>query len=319
MQKKIVILGGVGLVGGHLARRLLEQGNEVYVVDTREPCSSPLLRELEPLENFHFVRHNIISPFTIRCDELYNLCGPTRLGHDKQPPVETLKTHLQGSINTLENARSEFSRVLYASSSAIYASHPSLQFDPHNERAATAEGVRGAEMLHRAYFSEYGIDCRIARLFNLYGSGADLNDRRVVMRMVVAALQQRDITICGNGEQLRTFLWVEDAVEGLIRLMRADASHFPLTVDFGGAQEISIRHLAEKIISLCGSRSKILHTESRHGEERRRVADLEVGRRLIGWYPRTSLGEGLKRLIEYVEQELSAFRHGSRSWIEIYG
>lgn len=319
MPKKVVILGGVGLVGSHLARRILDQGEIVYVVDTRELCSSPLLHAMEQLENFHYVHHNIVAPFTIRCDEIYNLCAPTRLSYDKQPPVEALKIYLQGAFNTLENARSEFAKVLYASSSMIYSPSRELDFDHACEQALTAEGVRGAEAIHRAYFSEYGIDCRIARLFNLYGSGGDLNERRVVMRMVASALQGRDITIYGSGEQVRSFLWVEDAVEGLLRVMQAPATHAPLTVDLGGSEEISIRALAEKIISLTGSRSKIQHIESRHSEVKRRLPNLQTAQRELRWRPTTSLGEGLKRLIEYVERELSAFAHGSRSWIEIYG
>ena len=319
MQKRVVILGGVGLLGSHLARRILDRGESLYVVDTREPCSSKLLHELSSHENFHYVHHNIASPFTIRCDEIYNLCAPTRLGYDKQPPVESLKTYLQGAINTLENARSEFSRVVYASSSLLYNSYYESPEEPFSERRACSEGIRAAEVIHQAYFNEYGTDTRIARLFNLYGSGADLNDRRVVMRMVCSALRGREIIICGSGEQMRSFLWVEDAADALIRLMQAKPSHSPLTIDLGSEEEISIRALAEKIISLTGSSSKIRHIESRHGEVKRKIPNLKPAMRELHWRPSTPLDEGLKRLIEYVELELSAYTHGCRNWVETFG
>jgi len=319
MPKKVVILGGAGLIGAHLSKKILDRGDELYCVDMREAGCSPLLDEMLRHSRFHYVRHNIVSPFTIRCDELYNLCSPVRLDYDRQLPVETLKTHLLGSVNTLENARAEFAKVVYASSSTVYNPNPRLDFDPRNIQTAAAEGIRSAEMLHRAYFHEYGVDIRIARLFNVYGSGAGLTDRRVVMRMITAALQNRDITIFGSGEQLRTFCWAGDAADGLLALMDATPATAPRIVDLGGDAEITIRSLAEKIIALTGSRSHINHTAARFGDARSRRPDLSAAARELNWRPRTSLVEGLKRTIEYVEKELSAYACSSRSWVEIYG
>jgi len=319
MQKKVVILGGVGLIGTHLCKKILDRGDTVYCVDTRELSDSPLLREWEQHPNLHYVRHNVVAPFTIRCDEIYNLCSPVRLSYDKRLPVETLKTHLQGSINTLENARAEFAKVVYASSSAVYSPNPRLELDLRNEQSTSTEGTRAAEMIHHAYFHEYGVDSRIARLFNVYGSGSGLNDRRVVMRMVASALQNRDLTIFGSGEQLRTFCWVEDAAEGLLALMAAAPGSTPRIVDLGGDSEITVRALAEKIIELTGSRSRINHVGARFGDARSRRPDLSTARRELGWKPRTSLTEGLRRTIEYTEKMLSAYAGASRSWIEIYG
>ncbi len=318
MQRKIAILGGVGLIGSHLIERLIETPCEIYCVDVREPSASPLLRNLDP-ERFHYVRHNITSPFTIRCDEIYNLCTPTRVNYDKQLPVESLKTHLLGGFNTLENARTEFAKVLYASSSRIYTPSPRFEPEPCHERRIIAEGIRGSEMIHQAYFQEYGVDCRIARLFNCYGSGADLNDRRVVMRMVSNALLNRPITIFGSGEQLRTFCWAGDIAEGLIALMQAPPAHQPRIVDLGGDQEVTIRTLAEKIIELTGSHSAIHHVEARHGDQRACRPDLTTAANELHWRPKTSLVEGLKRLIEYVEREFSAYSSSTRTWVEIYG
>ncbi len=318
MQKRVVILGGVGLIGTHLALKLVAEGDEVYCVDVRELSSSPLLRDMEA-KNFHFVRHNIAIPYTIHCDEIYNLSSPARLSYDRQLPTEVLKSHILGTFNTLEMVRSEFARVLYASSGEIYAPGTASEFDSHIEHCATAEGSRASEMIHHAYFEEYGVDCRIARIFNTYGSGCDTRDRRVVMRMITSALRNRPLTIFGSGEQQRNFCWVEDMVEGLKMLMEAAPDSTPRTVDFGSDNEITIRSLAEKIIDLTGSRSEINHTAARPGDARYRRPDLKVAGRELGWRARTSLTEGLKRTIEYVEQQLSAYRGNTRSWVEIYG
>lgn len=318
MQKKIVILGGVGLIGTHLSLKLVAEGEEVYCVDIRELSSSPLLRDIEA-KNFHFVRHNIATPFTIRCDEVYNLSSPARLSYDRQLPTEVLKCHILGAFNTLETARTEFARVLYASSSQVYTPGPTLEFDSRIEQTPSAEGARAAEMIHHAYFDEYGVDCRIARIFNTYGSGCDTRDRRVVMRMITSALRNRPLTIFGSGEQQRNFCWVGDIIEGLKSLMETAPDTTPRTVDFGSDNEVTIRRLAEKIIELTGSRSEIQHIEARRGDVRYRRPNLEVARRELGWRPRTSLDEGLKRTIEYVEQQLSSYRGNTRTWIEIYG
>ena len=318
MQKKVVVLGGVGVIGTHLCHKLMNRGDEVYCVDSRELSSSPLLREMDQ-ERFHYVRHNITIPFTIRCDEIYNLCAPTRLNYDKQLPVESLKTHLQGTFNTLENARTKFSKVLFGSSSAIYTTSTRPDFDARNKRSTCAEGMRAAEMIHRAYASEHGVDCRIARIFNTYGSGADLNDRRVVLRMISSALQNRDLTIFGSGEQVRTFAWAGDIADGLITLMDTPPASNLRIVDLGGDTEITIRALAEKIIELTGSRSRINHLSARFGDVRSRHPDLSTASRELGWQPKTSLTEGLKRTIKYVEHELASYSGTTRTWVEIYG
>ena len=317
MQKRVAILGGAGLIGAHLSKRIVERGDILYCIDLRNAGTSKLLRSLESYENFHFVKHNVINPFTIRCDEIYSLCSPSRLNYDLQPPVETLKTHIQGTLNTLENARSEFSRVLYGSSSAVYNSPNAPDFDLRNSKLSTSEGVRAAEMIHRAYYTEYGVDCRIARIFNTYGIGGDINDRHVVMRMIFEALRNHNITIYGNGEQLRTFCWADDVAEALERLMAKEPGNTPYVMDLGGDEELSIRELAEKIIELSGSSSKIVHTSVRLGECRYSRPDLTIARQELKWHPKTSIIEGLKRTIEYVENLLHAMSHGAKSWVEM--
>ena len=203
MQKRIVVLGGVGFIGSHLCLRLLNDGHEVFCVDIRDTADSPLLRDMPPHPEFRYVRHNIVNAFGIRCDEIYNLAAPSRVRYNKALPVESLKVSILGSINALDTARSEHARILYASTGDIYGTgyrDTSVEAaDGCPTHRTLAEGKRAGEALHRAYQYEFGVDARIARIFNTYGSGADLMDQRVVMKMIVAALQNRDIPINGSG------------------------------------------------------------------------------------------------------------------------
>lgn len=317
MQKRIVILGGVGFIGTHLCLRLLEQGHQVFCVDIRDVAYSPLLRAAQKHPGFRYVHHNIINPFGIRCDEIYNLASPSMVRYNKALPVDTLRVGMLGGMNALDTARIEQARLVFASTGDvqdIIRPDTTAQNSAHYLRA---EGKRAGEALCRAYHAEYGVDARIARVFNTYGSGAELMDQRVVMKMVVAALQGRDITVNGSGEQLRTFCWVEDIAEGLELLMQAPPSEVMHALNFGSNHEISIRALAEKIISLSGSRSKIVHLEARPDDIRRRAPDISSTRRELGWEPRISLIEGLRRTIGYAEKELQEKAHGEISWAEM--
>ena len=265
---------------------------------------------------------NIINGFSIRCDEIYNLASPSRVRYNKALPVETLRVSVLGAINALDTARTEHARVVFASAGNIYGIG---QRDPASEPGnccsthyILCEGKRAAEALHRAYHSEYDVDTRIARIFNTYGSGADPMDQRVVIKMVVAALQNRDIVVNGSGEQLRTFCWVEDLVEGLVRLMEAPPSAGAVrTVNLGSNHEIAIRALAEKIVALTGSRSRIVHTAARADDARRRTPDISAARRELGWVPRTPLAEGLRRTISYAEKELADKAYAGVTWAEM--
>ena len=323
MPKRTVILGGVGLIGTHLCLRLLREGNEVFCVDIRNLCDSPLLREARDYDNFRFIRHNIIHSYGIRCDEIYNLASPSCLRYDRALPVQMLKVNISGSVNTLETARAEHARVVFASSGDICAA-PRRNADSEESYYQTvgtilAEAKRSAEAFHRAYRVEYGVDTRIARIYNTYGPGTDLHDRRVVPQMIASALLNRDIRICGSGEQTRTFCWVEDTVDGLVRLMAARSDKARLsTVSLGSTHEISIRALAERIIELTGSRSQIRHTESRYSDPQRKVPDIGPARRELKWAPTVSLTDGLQRTIAYVESEMSKIGHASRTWAEIH-
>ena len=321
MQKRIVILVVVGFIGTHLCLRLLEEGHEVFCVDIRDAVNSPLLRSVLQHPLFRYVHHNIINTFGIRCDEIYNLTSSSRVRYNKALPVETLRINMQGTINALDTARMEHARILFASSGCVYgAGYRDPATDPaagYSGQYILSEGKRAAEALHRAYQEELGVDARIARIFNTYGSGADIMDQRVVMKMIVAALQNRDIPVNGSGEQMRTFCWVEDMVDGLVRMMEATPSEQTHTLDLGSNHEISIRALAEKIISLTGSRSRIVHRAARPDDARRRIPDISAARRELDWTPRTPLAEGLRRTISYAEKELTDKVYTELTWAEM--
>lgn len=321
MQKRIVILGGVGFIGSHLCLRLLNEGHEVFCVDLRDATNAPLLRSVLQHPGFRYVHHNIINNFAIRCDQIYNLAAPSMVRYNKALPVETLKVSVLGSINALENARAEHARILFASMGEVGDTTYHGRLAGASNGCAThhilADGKRAGEALHRAYQSEYGVDARIARIFNTYGSGADLMDQRVVMKMVLAALQNRDIPINGNGEQLRTFCWVEDLVDGLIRLMEAPPTEHTRMLNLGSNHEITIRSLAEKIITLTGSHSKITHAAARIDDARRNTPDISAAYRELDWTPSTPLTEGLRRTIGYVEKELSNKVYAHSTWVEM--
>jgi UDP-glucuronate decarboxylase len=321
MQKRVVILGGAGFIGAHLCLRLLEAGHRIFCVDIRDAADSPLLRSALQNPSFRFVRHNIVSPFGIRCDEIYNLASPSMVRYNKALPVESLKTNMTGSVNALDTARNEHARVLFGSSGGVYDIDRATARTEGRDNCSThrmlAEGKLAAEALHRAYRNEFDVDTRIARIFNTYGSGADLMDQRVVMKMISAALQNRDIAVNGNGEQARTFCWVEDIVDGLVSLMEAPRTEYTRTLDLGSNHEMPIRTLAEKIIALTGSRSRIVHLPARADDTPRRSPDISAARRELGWLPRTPLVEGLRRTISYVEKELAGNHYARMTWAEM--
>ena len=316
-MKQIVVLGGVGLIGSHLCRTLIEKGNIVTCIDTRGVGASPLLHDIIYDERFHYIHHDITQPFDVVCDYIINLASPAAYYAGKDLATTALRTDILGSINTLEMARNNGAKILYASTGDIYGLYYDHSPDEHSLshlfQNFEIEGKRAAEALHRAY----GGDRRIARLFNTYGSGCSLSDRRVIPAMILDALYNRDITIYGSGEQQRTFCWVGDIVEGLIKIMNAPQGRDMMIYNLGSNHEISIRELAERIISLTGSRSNINHISARHNDPRRKMPNISRARKELKWEPTTPLNEGLKRTVEYLERELSTVEFSRRSWVEI--
>ena len=318
-KKRIVVLGGVGFIGSHLCRTLVERGDEVFAIDVRDVAHAPMLRPALRLSNFHYIHHNIVHPFGIRCDEIYNLAAPTTVRYKKALPVETLRVGMLGSIHALDTARTEHARVVFSSSGCV-GKMSELSNDAHQPTSTHRllfESKRAAEALHRAYRQEFGVDTRIARIYNCYGIGCDLMDQRVVTKMVVAALQNRDLVIEGSGEQQRSFCYVGDIVEGLITLMQALPTDHTRMVNLGSGEAVSILDLAKRILQLTGSRSRILHVAARNDEFANLLPDLTATQRELGWRAETSLDEGLKRTINYIEKELTERSGTFLSWIEI--
>ena len=309
MQKRIVVLGGVGFIGTHLCLRLLDEGHEVFCVDTRDIANSPLLRDMPPHPEFRYVRHNIVHQFGIRCDEIYNLASPSRVRYNKALPVETLKVNTLGSINALDTARAEHARILFASAGNIYAANCRDTAEESGfctTRRILAEGKRAAEAMHRAYQSEFGVDARIARIFNTYGPKMDINDGRVVSNFIVQALRGDNITIYGDGGQSRSFQYIDDLIEGMVRMMDDTPDDFTGPVNIGNPNEFTIAELAREVISLTGSKSKIVHLPLPADDPQQRQSDISLARNMLGgWEPKIQLRDGLLKTIAYFEEVLS--------------
>ncbi len=321
MRRRAVVLGGVGLVGTHLCRRLLDEGYDVVCVDVRGIASSSYLFEVRRHSRFRFVNHNIINGFNIHCDEIYNLTAPVRLQYDEILPVEAMKLSALGLINTLEAARAEHARVVHVTQGGGFPltaeQTETGKVDYNASGHMFTEGQRASEVIARAYKREYSTDVRVARLYNCYGLGADMNDQRVVIKMILQAIQGRNITIYGSGRQVRTLCWANDVADGLWRLMNApESSHMPV-VDVGSNQEISILDLAHKIIALTNSDSIIEHTEPRVNDQMRKIPDLHEAYEMLGWLPYVGLDDGLRQMIEYVDSALVGASINSRSWSNI--
>lgn len=314
-MKRIVVLGGVGLIGTHLCMALVERGDEVICVDVRDIAESRLLWPYYRRHDIRYVNHSVTQPFSIECDQIYNLASPCSLHlMGEGDSISLLRTNIIGSMNSLDLARRSRAKVVFASASEVYGitSH-----GVHSEGVQTsliltpfAEAKRAAEAIHMAYQHDYGLECRVARIFPTYGTGCQLEDRRVVMSMIRAALKGEDIVIYGDGCQSRTFCWVGDVVECLIRIMALPPEDRCRIINVGSSHEITINHLAQKIISMTGSSSRIVYALPRLGEERRLMPDLSLSRTRLGWTPSTSLRDGLRLTIEYVEELMT---HGEES------
>lgn len=310
-MKRIVVLGGLGLIGSHLCRRLVESGEEVVCVDVRDIEESMMLFPYYREGRLSYINHNVVTPLALECDQLYNLASPATFKHYDGHLVSMLRTNIVGSLNSLDLALRNRASVVYASSGDVYgyATHtPCHENEHYSDNITTyAESKRAAEAVCYAYRKEYDMQCSVARIFSTYGSGCRADDSRVVMRMIFDALSNRDIVICGNGEQVRTFCWVGDVVDALIRLMSLPSHLSPHTINIGSSREVSIRHLAEMILSLTASRSRIVFSPPRRQDPRRVTPDLSLAYRLLDWTPTTSLSRGLQETIEYARQYIAQF------------
>jgi len=311
--KRILVTGGAGFIGSHLCERLLAEGHEVLCVDNfftgRRTNVAPLLAN----PAFELMRHDVTFPLYVETDEIYNLACPASPVHYQFDPVQTTKTSVHGAINMLGLAKRTRAKILQASTSEVYgdpAVHPQVEsywgnVNPIGPRACYDEGKRCAETLFFDYFRQHKTRIRVARIFNTYGPRMLPNDGRVVSNFIVQALQGHDITIYGKGDQTRSFCYVDDLLEGFLRLMAApDAVTGP--VNLGNPVENTILELAEKIITLAKSSSKIVYKPLPQDDPTRRRPDISQARETLKWEPKMALDEGLSRTIHYFRTLLKA-------------
>jgi UDP-glucuronate decarboxylase len=305
-SKRVLVTGGAGFLGSHLCARLLEQENEVLCVDNfftgQKENIAPLLRN----PKFEVLRHDVTMPLHVEVDEIYNLACPASPIHYQFDPVQTTKTSVMGAINTLGLARRTKAKIFQASTSEVYGDptvHPQREDYRGNvsligPRACYDEGKRCAETLFFDYRRQHGTRIKIARIFNTYGPGMHPRDGRVVSNFIVQALQGQDITLYGDGMQTRAFCYRDDLVEGFLRLMATDDS-VTGPVNLGNPHEIPVRELAERVLRLTGSKSKIVFMPLPQDDPMQRCPDITLARSLLGWEPRTALDEGLEKTIAY--------------------
>ncbi len=306
MRKKILVTGGAGFIGSHLCRRLLDLGNEVICLDNYFTGSKENVVELLDNPFFELIRHDVTMPFFIEVDEIYNLACPASPVHYQYNPIKTIKTSVMGAVNMLGLAKRIQAKILQASTSEVYGDprvHPQKEdywghVNPIGPRACYDEGKRCAEALFVNYHRQNNVRIKIMRIFNTYGPNMHPNDGRVVSNFIVQALKNEDITIYGDGSQTRSFQYVDDLVEGAIRLM-ATGDDFTGPVNIGNPGEFTIRELAEKVIALTNSRSKIIYLPLPADDPMQRQPDISLARSVLNWEPRIPLEEGLNRTIGY--------------------
>jgi len=306
MKKRILVTGGAGFVGSHLCERLLKDGNEVICLDDFFTGSKQNVIHLLSNPYFEIMRHDVTMPFTAEVDEIYNLACPASPVHYQFDAIHTVKTSVMGAINVLGLAKRIKAKVLQASTSEVYGDpfvHPQTEnywgnVNPIGIRSCYDEGKRCAETLFMDYHRTNGVKIKIIRIFNTYGPRMHPNDGRVVSNFIVQALQNHDITVYGKGEQTRSFQYVDDLIEGMVRFMNADESAIG-PINIGNPGEYKIIELAEKVIKLTGSKSKIIYQPLPQDDPLQRCPDISYAKKLLGWEPKIQLEEGLTKTIEY--------------------
>lgn len=302
---RILITGGGGFIGSHLCERLLAEGHDVICLDNFFTGSKENIRHLLDNHRFELIRHDIIEPILLEVDQVYNMACPASPIHYQYNPVKTTKTSVMGTINMLGLAKRVRARILQASTSEVYGDpeiHPQTEsywgnVNPIGIRSCYDEGKRVAETLMMDYHRQNGVEIRIARIFNTYGPRMAERDGRVVSNFTVQALKGEDITVYGDGSQTRSFCYVSDLVEGLIRLMNTDGFTGP--VNLGNPCETSILEFAERIIALTGSSSKIIFKPLPADDPRQRQPDITLAKEKLGWQPTVPLETGLRATIDY--------------------
>lgn len=306
MKKRILVTGGAGFLGSHLCDRLLQDGNEVICIDNYFTGQKRNVIHLLQNPYFELIRHDVTMPFFIEVDEIYNLACPASPIHYQYNPIKTMKTSVMGAINMLGLAKRIKAKILQASTSEVYGDpkiHPQPEHywghvNPIGPRACYDEGKRSAETLFINYHKQNNVPIKIARIFNTYGPRMHPNDGRVVSNFIVQALKGKDITIYGDGSQTRSFCYVDDLIHGLINLMQT-GNEFIGPINIGNPKEFKIIDLANKIIELTGSASKIIYEPLPEDDPMQRQPDISLAKRVLKWEPAVSLEHGLQRTIEY--------------------
>lgn len=306
IKKKILVTGGAGFLGSHLCDRLLKDGHEVICLDNFFTGNKRNIVHLTNNPYFEVIRHDITMPFFIEVDEIYNLACPASPIQYQFNPIKTIKTSVAGSINMLGLAKRIKAKILQASTSEVYGDpkiHPQTEdywgnVNPIGSRACYDEGKRCAESLFINYRNQNQVSIKIARIFNTYGPRMDPYDGRVVSNFIMQALQNKDITIYGDGKQSRSFCYVDDMIDGLVRLMDTDDS-FSGPVNLGNPGEMTMLELADTVLELSGSKSKISYSELPEDDPMQRQPDITLAKKVLNWDASTPLLEGIGRTIEY--------------------
>jgi len=310
--KKILITGGAGFIGSHLCERLLTDGHDVLSVDNYFTGTKANIAHLMDNHQFELMRHDVTFPLYVEVDQIYNLACPASPIHYQYDPVQTTKTSVHGAINMLGLAKRVNARIFQASTSEIYGDptqHPQTEsywgnVNTIGPRSCYDEGKRCAETLFFDYFRQHSLDIKVARIFNTYGPRMRPDDGRVVSNFIVQALTQNNITVYGKGDQTRSFCYVEDMVEGILRLMATERG-FTGPMNLGNPGEYSILEIAEIVIDLVGSKSKIQFEPLPEDDPKQRQPDISLAKSSLDWEPKTQLKEGLEKTIHYFDQLLS--------------
>ena len=309
-RKTILVTGGAGFLGSHLCEALLDRGHDVICADNFFTGSKENIRRLLTHDHFELIRHDIVESLYVECDEIYNLACPASPVHYQENPIKTIKTSTIGMVNMLGLAKRVGARILQASTSEVYGDpevHPQPETYRGNvnvlsPRACYDEGKRVAETLCLDYHRQNGVDIRIARIFNTYGPRMDLQDGRVVSNFIVQALRREPLTLYGDGTQTRSFCYVDDMIEGLIRMMEHPIFFGPVNV--GNPEEITVRRLAEQILRLARSRSQIVRKQLPADDPKQRCPDIRLAKTKLRWEPTVSLEQGLKKTIAWFREQL---------------
>lgn len=311
-MKKILVTGGAGFLGSHLCERLLNEGNEVICLDNFYTGTKRNVLHLMDNKHFEILRHDVCLPLYIEVDEIYNLACPASPIHYQRDPVQTTKVNVNGAINMLGLAKRTGAKIFQASTSEVYGDpiiHPQVEsywgnVNPIGPRSCYDEGKRCAETLFFDYQRQHDLEIKVVRIFNTYGPRMNQNDGRVVSNFILQALKHEPITIYGDGLQTRSFCYVDDLIEGFIRMMNDTEDGFAGPINLGNPGEFTMIELAEQIINLTGSRSELIFESLPQDDPKQRRPDIQMAKDVLKWEPTINLEKGLRKTIEYFANEL---------------